>query len=670
MAKDSPVKRILILAANPTNTARLRLDKEVSRIREGLRLSENRAQYDMQQEGAVRLVDLRRALLRHKPHIVHFCGHGEEEGLMVEDDVGKCKLVGPEALAGLFKLFTEPPNQIECVLLNACYSDNQAKAIACHIPYVIGMRQAIGDKAAVEFAVGFYDALGAGRSYEDAYQFGRNAIQLEKIPEHLTPILRKKDPTSVSPSPPSSTMPIPPPPQVQGDIVAVPGFRSNSLEHSIEDVEWSESDWKKLMLNIQHQNCILMLGPDIAAHEIEGKSYSLTEMLAHELADELLEQRPDMKAWNIDCSDLAQVAQYYCMGLEKGRTDLEEKVLTFYDKWQHQPNNIYTELAALPFYLTIITTPDDLFCQALREVKKVPFTRSYNLRRKSPEVIDEPTVDNPLIFHLYGNLDVPGSLILTENNLLDFLVAVSSKNPPLPEYILSELRERNNTLLFLGFGFKHWYLRILLHALQGDIRKERFSYALEQFVPPNMEETIFFFKTSDYRIQICKKELSSFVKQLRERYETSASGKDRIQTGPTVHICHIAEDTPIVIGLYEKLQAKGFVLWPSKEYLLKENTIENMLKQVKLSDIDYFVVLQTRAFIENIDDSLKTMIELALERQKTFRSGTRFVIPVKFDGGVPLEELEPFQTPDISDNIDELVKVINRDQQKRRKRRV
>ena len=81
---------------------------------------------------------------------------------------------------------------IECVLLNACYSEVQADAIVQHIPYVIGMSKEIGDKASIEFAIGFYAALGAGKSIEFSYQFGCNAIQLAGIPEHLTPVLKKK----------------------------------------------------------------------------------------------------------------------------------------------------------------------------------------------------------------------------------------------------------------------------------------------------------------------------------------------------------------------------------------------------------------------------------------------------------------------------------------------
>ena len=71
--------------------------------------------------------------------------------------------ISPEALAKLFALVAD---QVECVLLNACYSEIQAKAIVQHIPFVIGMNRAIGDKAAIAFSVGFYKALGANRSIE------------------------------------------------------------------------------------------------------------------------------------------------------------------------------------------------------------------------------------------------------------------------------------------------------------------------------------------------------------------------------------------------------------------------------------------------------------------------------------------------------------------------
>lgn len=188
--EDQTVKKILILTANPQNIDKRRLDAEVREIQTGLERAKKRDQFEIISKWAVRPDDLRRALLDYEPQIVHFSGYGAAtEGLALENDLGQLQMVSTAALAKLFEVFKD---KVECVLLNACYSETQAEAIRQHIDYVIGMHQAIGNRAAIEFAVGFYDALGAGRSIEDAFKLGCIAIDLEGIPESHTPVLKKK----------------------------------------------------------------------------------------------------------------------------------------------------------------------------------------------------------------------------------------------------------------------------------------------------------------------------------------------------------------------------------------------------------------------------------------------------------------------------------------------
>jgi len=189
---SNQVKRIIILAANPTTTPRLRLDAEVREIDQGLQRSKLRERFEIHMRLAVRIRDLRQALLDVEPHIVHFTGHGSKDGLLVEDELGMAVKVSPKALSGLFALFS---NQVECVVLSACYSAPQAAAIGKHIDYVIGMKKEIKDKAAIEFSAGFYDALGAGKSVEDAFEFGCNGIRFKfpDTPEHLIPVLKKRE---------------------------------------------------------------------------------------------------------------------------------------------------------------------------------------------------------------------------------------------------------------------------------------------------------------------------------------------------------------------------------------------------------------------------------------------------------------------------------------------
>ncbi len=193
----SVIRKILILSANPKGTSQLRLDEEVREIQRALKLSTGREQFQIICEWAVRADDVRRALLEHGPQIVHFSGHGTgEQGLVLEDETGQAQLASAGALARLFKLFA---GKIQCVLLNACYSEVQSDAIAQQIDYVIGMNQAIGDRAAIKFAVGFYDALGYGHSFEEAYEFGLSAIDLQGISETSTPVLKAKPNSSSFP---------------------------------------------------------------------------------------------------------------------------------------------------------------------------------------------------------------------------------------------------------------------------------------------------------------------------------------------------------------------------------------------------------------------------------------------------------------------------------------
>jgi hypothetical protein len=179
--------KILFLASDPSDATRLRLGQELRDIREKLQLSKNRDKFVLESRESVRPGDITQAIFDIEPNIVHFSGHGLDTGeLCFEDVLGNVQVVKPSALAELFELVAD---QVDCVVLNACHSENQAEAISEHIPFVVGMNNAIGDKAAIAFAAGFYKALGANHPIEKAYKFGRAEIGIEGIPENFTPVL-------------------------------------------------------------------------------------------------------------------------------------------------------------------------------------------------------------------------------------------------------------------------------------------------------------------------------------------------------------------------------------------------------------------------------------------------------------------------------------------------
>jgi len=196
-------RTILVLAANPLDTDRLRLDEEIREIANGLRRASKRDDFVMQSVLAARPDDVRRAMLDFKPNIVHFCGHGSgSRGIAFEDQKGNSALITSEALSGFFKLFAD---EVNCVLLNACYSESQAEAIAQHINYVVGMDGNVDDAKAIQFAVAFYDALGSGRTVEFAYELALNASQWDQSGDDLRPILKRRDSRSDIPLSTAST---------------------------------------------------------------------------------------------------------------------------------------------------------------------------------------------------------------------------------------------------------------------------------------------------------------------------------------------------------------------------------------------------------------------------------------------------------------------------------
>lgn len=188
--QQQEIKTILIMAANPKDTSQLRLEEEIREIDEGLRRANYRDKLQLKMKLAVRSRDFYRAILDTHPQIIHFCGHGAgEDGIVLEDETGTTAFVQADALANLFKLFAK--KGVESVVLNACYSEVQAEAISQHINHVIGMNRAIGDKAAINFAVAFYDALAAGEDVEFAFDLG--CSQLISLKENQTPVLKIKD---------------------------------------------------------------------------------------------------------------------------------------------------------------------------------------------------------------------------------------------------------------------------------------------------------------------------------------------------------------------------------------------------------------------------------------------------------------------------------------------
>ncbi len=190
---------ILFLAANPHRTAQGGLDPQVRRVafdREAraiemeLKLSGFPGRFEFETRWAAEPQDLLREVRKLKPTVVHFSGHGDQDGLLLHAEHGEARRVSPAAVAETFGV---AGSSVKLVVLSACHSEAPARALLAHVDCVVWMSGALHDNTARAFAIGFYGALGDQQSVAVAYLNGIAAISLEGQSDVGRPQLEERE---------------------------------------------------------------------------------------------------------------------------------------------------------------------------------------------------------------------------------------------------------------------------------------------------------------------------------------------------------------------------------------------------------------------------------------------------------------------------------------------
>ncbi len=290
-------------------------------------------------------------------------------------------------------------------------------------------------------------------------------------------------------------------------------------------------------------------------------------------------------------------------------------------------------------------------------------------------MLPDGSPEAPVIYQLYGSLDDPSSMILSDSDWLDFIVKVARGSPALPVNLTSTLHDTARSFLFLGFDPSEWHFRVLLHILSDNAKRRYPSFAYELDSAPVDVDTRDFYRTS-HRIHVFSGDLAMFCAELRKRYESAQVGKPA-QNGtvvappaavspeaPTVFICHANEDAAMALEVADGLRAAGIGAWLDKDSLSGgeewNDKVENLLRK----EVQYVAVLQSAAMLQKNEGYVYKEIKLALERQEYFKEGLVFLIPVTIDDPVNrLGMLSHLQSVNVAPpaGVTELVRAIRRD---------
>lgn len=202
--------------------------------------------------------------------------------------------------------------------------------------------------------------------------------------------------------------------------------------------------------------------------------------------------------------------------------------------YQH-PDDVHGILAGLPLKLFITTNYDSFLVDALKAKGKTPrrefcrWNKGLQDEKKYPRAsMTDLTVGSPLVYHLHGHNEFPESLVLTEDDYVDFIVNMSQRPDVIPATVLDALVD--TTLIFLGYSLMDWNFRVLFRSvqtyLQSSVREGHVTVQLEpdieaQAGPDFPARAVRFFEKyfKNQRIGVFWGKCDAFLHELRDHRE-------------------------------------------------------------------------------------------------------------------------------------------------------
>lgn len=245
-----------------------------------------------------------------------------------------------------------------------------------------------------------------------------------------------------------------------------------------------------------------------------------------------------------DQQDLARVAQYLAVKHKDGLypkelllRQLAVSPLDFLNALKADKLRCLMSLASLPLRFYVTTNYDDLLARCLQQVNKTPireFCRWNRQLRNTQSIFDgrkpvEPMDGAPVIFHLHGNEQDRRSLVLTEDDYLDFLIAISANKKIVPARIQQALSD--SSLLFIGYGLKDINFRVihrgLIQQLESGLRPMSVSVQLDHGDVSSREYLEQYFQGMYVRVYWGSAE--QFASELLDRWQSGRLAPDAVK---------------------------------------------------------------------------------------------------------------------------------------------
>jgi hypothetical protein len=471
----------LVVVANPSNLseyqnlAPIDVEGETARARENLAPIQvttlPSSPSDAANGARATLQNLITRLRDENPDILYLVCHGalsrDESLLWLEDEDGKAAVTSGSELVTRLRELSQRPLLVVLASCQSAAHPTYGEALSAlgprlaeaGIPAVLAMQSNVSLETIAKFMPIFFAELQKDGQIDRALVLARGAVR--QRPDYWMPALFMR--------------------LKSGRVWYVPGFSD----------EGPPFKWPFLLRKIEQQVCTPILGPGLT----ESLLGSQTEIARSWAQDYRYPLEPSER------ESLPQVAQYLTVDqykrapydelegylkkliqeryanllppeLSQRSAQLDDLILAVGgQRRKKDPFDPYRVLAELKLPIYITTNYDDLLAAAVKDVGNDPQTVLCPWNEyvdRLPSIYDsepgyQPTPERPLIYHLYGRLSEPKSVVLTEDDYFKFLTGVTRNNPRIPKDVLGALVD--SALLVLGFRIDDWQFRILFHSL-------------------------------------------------------------------------------------------------------------------------------------------------------------------------------------------------------------
>lgn len=389
----------------------------------------------------------------------------------------------------------------------------------------------------------------------------------------------------------------------------------------------TNDQWKDLLFAIRKGKCLLLLGAGASTLTKNGVTRPLTEWLALELSEQLRKDQHPIE--ESESSSLLYAATEFMQHF-KSTVALQREVERFYREQAKQPNELLRVIAKLPFSLVINTAPDVLLEKSwlgeFKEVRKTYYSLHKERSKEEADLqIEDPTGDRPLLYNLFGSVEDSASLVLTEKDRLKFIEDIIQHNNAIPNAILKEFKE-DKVVLFLGFDFEQWHLRILPKKI---FQKEEINNSV--LVPnggQSLSKGAMVFYEKQYKMDFLPEDPLAFVQELSTRLEAYQEEAEQTEQQAPVRAVFLYDqkDEPWKNMLDKHLavlrRTEGIHTWDESKISAGEVVDERIKQQLDQANLIFLLI--SSDFLAS-DKLYNEQLRQAMQRNG---DGKAYIIPI------------------------------------------